>query len=593
MGSNSEAGLLNSKKLISDFFPFSKALQKYTKGDFKDDLIAGLTVAVMLVPQGMAYAYLAGLPPIYGLYGGLIPLFIYALFGSSRQLSIGPVAISALLILAGISKISAPESEEYIQLVILAGLIIGIMQLLLSFLRMGFLVNFLSHPIIAGFSSAAAVIISINQLKDFLGIDIPRLDHVFETLQYTLDHLFETHFLTMAFGIGSLLIMLLLKFIHKSTPASLIVVVIGIILTKSLGLDEKGLAIVGEVPKGLPSFVLPNITWEKISMIMPTVLAVTIIGIVESVGIAKALEAKNQNYQIQPNQELFALGFSKVIGSFFQALPTSGSFSRSAINNISGAKSTIASVITALVVGLTLLFFTSAFFYLPKAILAAIILLAVKSLFSLNEAKHLYKVHRRDFFMMLITFIATLLFGIAEGVLIGVLLSIGSVLYLSSKPHMVRLGKVPGTNHYRNIERFDNAVLQDGTIVLRFDDQLYFGNATYFKSQIQTLINTYPEIDALLLDASSIHEIDSSGMQVLKEVINFLHNRKIHFYISGVIGPVRDRLFKSGLMDQIGPKRQFMYIDDAMQFMQEEGDESWKPSAIQTNISEDKKEQSR
>ncbi len=580
---------MSIKGKLKNLLPFVESLQGYSSNTFRRDLIAGLTVGVMLVPQGMAYAYLAGMPPIYGLYGGLIPLIIYALFGSSRQLSIGPVAISALLVLAGISKIAQPESPQYIELVILTGLLIGIVQIIMSLLRMGFLVNFLSHPIIAGFTSAAAVIIAVNQLKDMLGIEIPRMDHPVETLLYALKNISSTHLLTLGIGIGGILLMLGLKKINEKIPGALIAVIISIIAAKLFSLDQIGLAIVKEVPKGLPSFQWIGLDWNTIQLVIPTVLAVTIIGVVESIGIAKVLESKHQNYQISPNQELFALGISKFFGSLFQALPTSGSFTRSAVNNDSGAQTTIASMITALLIALTLWFLTPLFYYLPKAILAAIIILAVKGLFAFDEAIHLWHVHRRDFFMMIITFLATLVFGIAEGVLIGVLLSVGSVLYLSSKPHIAILGNIPGTVYYRNIERFDQAAQVEGRLIIRFDDQLYFGNVNYFKTQVQKLIQENTHLDTLLLDASSIHEIDSSGMQVLEEVVDLLTKKDINFYISGVIGPVRDRLFKSGLMDKIGEKKQFMYIADAVQFMQEEDEACWKDVAIQTNIDDQAK----
>ena len=561
-----------------------ESLQGYSGESLRYDLIAGLTVGVMLVPQGMAYAYLAGMPPIYGLYGGLIPLIVYALFGSSRQLSIGPVAVSALLVLAGISKISQPESAEYIQLVILTGLMIGLVQIMMSIFRMGFLVNFLSHPIIAGFTSAAAVIIAVSQLKDILGIQIPRMDHPIETLIFAIQHVSSTHWLTLGVGLGGILFILGLKRLNRKIPGALIAVIIGIVATRFLSLDQMGLAIVQEVPRGIPSFQIPTLNGGAIQAIFTTVLAVTIIGVVESIGIAKVLESKHQNYSIQPNQELFALGISKVLGSFFQALPTSGSFTRSAVNNESGARTNVASLITALLIALTLLFLTPLFYYLPKAILASIILLAVKSLFAFDVAMHLWHAHRRDFFMLIITFLATLVFGIAEGVLIGVLLSIGSVLYLSSKPHMAILGNIPGTRYYRNIERFEEAAQEEGRLIVRFDDQLYFGNANYFKSQIKKMVLNGGKINTLLLDASSIHEIDSSGMHALEEVVDLLAKKGIHFYISGVIGPVRDRLFKCGLMNKIGEKKHFMYIADAVKFMHEEGDESWQQVAIQTNV---------
>ena len=386
----------------------------------------------MLVPQGMAYALLTGVPPIYGLYSSLIPLFLYALFGSSRQMSIGPVAISALLVLGGISELATPETPAYISLVITVGLLVGIAQLLLGFLRLGFLVNFLSHPVIIGFTAAAAIIIAISQLKDVLGFPIPRGLSTTGALQYAFQHIGETNWIAVALCLGAIILMFIFRMINKNIPGALIVVVLGTLLSWLLDLNQYGLNIVASVPEGLPTFQLPDMGWETIQLLGETTLVVTIICIVESLAIAKVLEAKHQNYTVRPNQELFALGISKIGGAFFQAIPTSGSFTRSAINNEAGAKTTVASIITALLIGLTLLFLTPLFYYLPRAILAAIILLAVKSLFDLKEGIHLWHTHKEDFLMMLITFLVTLAVSIPIGILVGVLLSVSAILYHST-----------------------------------------------------------------------------------------------------------------------------------------------------------------
>ncbi|MFT7605096.1 MAG: SulP family sulfate permease, partial [Saprospiraceae bacterium] len=441
---------------LKSFFPIAESFPGRTSSHWRHDIIAGITVAVMLVPQGMAYASLAGMPPIYGLYGGLVPLFLYAIFGTSRQMSIGPVAISALLVLAGVSQLAEPLSPEYIALVIITGLLVGIVQVLLGLFRLGFLVNFISHPVIVGFTSAAAIIIAISQLKDLLGIYIPRFSHSYETIEYTFLHIGEANWVTLIIGILSLITILLLKRINRSIPAALIVVIAGTLLVYFIGENTLGIAIVKEVPKGLPSFQIPDLSFELISKLLPTVLAVTIICIVESIAIAKVIQAKHGDYQIRPNQELLALGISKMVGSFFQALPTSGSFTRSAVNNDSGANSGFASIFTAIIIGLTLIFITPLFYFLPRTILAVIVLYSIIGLFDLVEAKHLWKNYRQDFFMMLTTFVVTITFGIEEGVLAGVVLSIAMVLYKSSRPHIAILGKLPNSISYRNISRFES-----------------------------------------------------------------------------------------------------------------------------------------
>lgn len=576
---------------LKSFFPIIENFSTHSAQDWRKDIIAGITVAVMLVPQGMAYAMLAGMPPIYGLYGGLIPLFLYAILGTSRQMSIGPVAISALLVMAGVSQIATPMTPEYTSLVILTGLLVGLAQFLLGVNRLGFLVNFISHPVIIGFTSAAAIIIAVSQLKDLLGISIPRFSYAFETVHYAADHFSETNWLTVVLCIGSIIIMLILKKINKAIPGALLVVIAGTLLVYFLGEEKMGVAIIRNVPQGLPIFEIPTITWEKIEILSPTIFTVTIICIVESIAIAKVLQAKHGNYQINADQELIALGISKIGGSFLQSLPTSGSFTRSAVNNETGAQSGFASIVTAILIGLTLVFLTPLFYYLPKAILAAIILVSVKGLFDWQEAKHLWLTHRSDFYMMLTTFIVTLTFGIEEGVLAGVVLSICMVLYRSSKPHIAILGKLPGSINYRNIDRFESAKEPEDVLVIRFDDQLYFGNACYFQETIQDIVKERevpPKM--VLLDASSIHDMDSTGLHTLEEMQKYLNNKNIIFYISGMIGPVRDFATKCGFIEKMGEQKYFLNIHQGVtQFnnIQEGLEKTWTRDALQSNLDDE------
>lgn len=404
-------------------FPISEKLSSYTREDGRRDLIAGITVAVMLVPQGMAYALLAGLPPIYGLYAGLIPLFIYAVLGTSRQMSVGPVAISAILVAAGISQLAPPMSAEYVSLVILAGVLIGILEVTLGFLRLGFLVRIITHPVILGFSAAAGIIIAINQLRDLLGIAIPRFQYTYETLIYAYNHVGQANWITVAICVSSMLFIFFVKKISRIIPGPLIAVIVCTLLIRLLGGDRLGVDLVGSVPEGLPAFQIPDFSWSKVMRLLPTVLIVTIIGIIESISIAKVLQAKHKNYKLRPNREFVALGFAKIGGAFFQAMPTSGSFTRSAVNDEAGARSGIASIITAALIGLTLLFLTPLFYYLPKAVLAAIILVSILKLFNWQEVVKLWKTKIIDFIVMLFTFILTLVTGIEIGVISGVIFS--------------------------------------------------------------------------------------------------------------------------------------------------------------------------
>jgi len=551
---------------FKQFLPILQWLPSYNKAYFRSDLLAGLTVAVLFVPQGMAYALLAGLPPIYGLYGGLFPLLLFGLFGTSQQMSVGPVAVSALLILAGISQIAEPFSSEYISYVLLTGLLIGIFQVILSILRLGFLANFLSHPILVGFTSAAAIIIIVSQLSAVLGFSIPRELSLVGKLQYAVSNISQMHLPSFLLCISAIILILIFKRINKAIPSDLIVVVLGILIVRFLRLDQQGIDIVGAVPGGLPNFQIPNWSLENIKLVIPTVLTVTVIGIVGSLGIAKILESKHHYYKVNANQELLALGIGKIAGAFFQAMPSSGSFSRSAVNNEAGARTGISSIITAMLICISLLFLTKLFYYLPTSILAAIILLSVKSLFDYKEAIRLWHTHRGDFIMMLFTFFSTLIVSIEFGVFAGVILSILMVLFRIATPHIAILGQIPDTRFYRNISRFPNAEQMEDVLIMRFDAQLFFGNAQHFKETVEEIVKDREDLELFILNAFSITSMDSSGLRALEESLQFLKNNNIEFYITGVRGPVRDLFHKSNFIDKLGKENQFMDVHQAVEY---------------------------
>ena len=461
--------------MLDRFFPLLAQLRRADGSALRADLLAGLTVGVMLVPQGMAYAYLAGMPPIYGLYAGLVPPVVYALLGTSRQLSIGPVAVSALLVLAGVSQLAEPGSAEYVRLTIAAGLLIGLLQVALGICRAGKLSGLLSHPVLAGFTSAAAIIIAVSQLKDLLGIRIPNSEHSYEIAYYAVTHLGETSLLSVGFCLTAMLVMLSLQRINRRLPAALVVVLLGTLLAWWGELDKQNLAIIREVPSGLPAFGRPPMDVNTLIRLLPTVITVALIGFVESISIARVFDRRNGVREVRPNQELYALGISKVAGSFFQALPSSGSFTRSAVNYDNGAKTALSNVFTALVIGLTLLFLTGLFYYLPKAILAAIILLAVRSLFDYQEALHLWHTDKLDFVTMAATFLLTLLLGIEIGVLCGVLLSLALLYARPARPGRLHITLREGGYHLRgplyflNIDRLRNELPTNSDAPIRID----------------------------------------------------------------------------------------------------------------------------
>lgn len=495
---------------------------------------------------------LAGVQPIYGLYASVIPLVLYAFFASSSKLSIGPVAISALLLFSGISALAEPGTGEYLSLIIFAGLLIGSLQIVLGLFRLGHLINFVSHPVIAGFTSAAAIIIIITQLGDALGIEVMRSAHIVQVLEDVISKVASCNYPTLLLFCLTLIFLILIKKLNKNIPGPLIVVLLAIFACYYFDLSNiYELAIVGDIPQGIPQLALPDFNLHKVKLLAPTILTVTVIGIVESLGIARAMERIHKDHKLDPNKELIALGISKIGGSLTQAIPTSGSFSRSAINSSMGAKTSLAGIFTALIIVLTLLFLTPFFYYLPNAVLAAIIIISVIKLFDIKEAKHLYKTNSADLKLMLITFITTLLLGIEIGVLIGVILSLLAVIYKTSKPNMVKLGLLEGTNVYKDQDRHSVISPQDDILVIRFDAPLFFGNTNYFIKTLEAMIEEHQVTPKfVIVDSSLIHEIDSSGMYMLAELDKDLTNQKIELHLCGVTGPVRDQLHLSGLLKE-------------------------------------------
>ena len=335
---------------LKSLFPASEWLREYSSHQLKGDLAAGLTVGVMLIPQGMAYAMIAGLPPIYGLYASTLPLIIYALLGTSRQLAVGPVAMVSLLTASGIGVLAQGGTEVYIQLAIVLALMVGLIQFLLGAFRLGFLVNFLSHPVISGFTSAAALIIGLSQLKHLLGVDIARSHHVHEILLQAIEQFGAINWVTFGIGIGGIVLIKGAKRINKALPGSLLAVLFGILLVWIMGLTNQGVKIVGEIPKGLPAFQIPTFSWETIRSLLPVALAISLVSFMESIAVAKAIQARHKDYKVVPNQELIALGLANIGGSLFQSYPITGGFSRSAVNDEAGAKTGLSSIVSALLI---------------------------------------------------------------------------------------------------------------------------------------------------------------------------------------------------------------------------------------------------
>jgi SulP family sulfate permease len=526
----------------------------------------------MLIPQGMAYAMIAGLPPVYGLYAAIFPQMVYAFMGSSRHLAVGPVAMDSLLVATALNTIAVVDANHYISLAIFLALFMGLIQVFLGFLKFGFLVNFLSQPVISGFTSAAAVVIGMTQLKHVIGIDLPShhlIQKIFHSLWQSNE---EIHLFTLLITLGSIALIFAIKYLSHRIPAALIVVVASTLLTAQLSWNEKGLNIVGPIPEGLPSIQLQSISLEEVYQLLPMALTLALIAFLEAISVAKAIEIKEKKETINPNQELIALGTANILGSLFQSYPTTGGFSRTAVNHQSGAKTGIASLISATLVALTLMFFTDWFYHLPKAVLGAIILTAVINLIDLKYPYKLWKTHREEFFVLLFTFAVTLVMGIKEGILLGTLVALSLMIYRSSQPHIAVLGRIKGTSRFRNVLRFSEEIETfPGVLIIRFDGQLFFGNHTYFKKQIaKRLEEEKNKIQFLVIDAGPIHYIDASAYNTLENWVQDLQQKNIKVLWVKAIGPIRDIFYRDGLVKIVDKRNFFSNLDTAIKHIQGE-----------------------
>jgi SulP family sulfate permease len=549
---------------LNQHVPLLATLRDYDKRDARGDIVAGLTTAVMLIPQGMAYAMLAGLPPVYGLYASLVPLVIYAIFGTSRQLAVGPVAMVSLLVAAGVGHLAPAGSDAFVSYAILLALMVGVLQLGMGVARLGFVVNFLSHPVISGFTSAAALIIGFSQLKHVLGFSIPRSHHVHTMVAAAIAGIDQTHLITAAIGGAAIVVLVVLKKYAPNFPRALAVVGLSTLLVWSFGLHDRGLAIIGDVPAGLPPLSVPSLDAAAAVELLGVALAIALVGFMESVAVAKKY-ARDNKYDVDANQELVGLGLANVLGAFAGAYPVTGGFSRTAVNAQAGAKTNVAGLITALIVGVAVLVLTPLFYFLPKAVLAAIIMSAVFGLIDVHEVRHLWKVKRSDMAMLLLTFAVTLTVGIEAGIVAGVVASLAVIVFKSTRPHVAVLGRLPGTQVYRNVDRFHDAESVPGVLIVRLDAQLYFGNVNFLKEVLDDHLRQRADVHTVIIDASGINQIDASGEAAFREIVERYRTRGIELSLANVKGPVRDVFDRSGFSDLLGPGRFYLANADALE----------------------------
>ncbi|MGI9615444.1 MAG: SulP family inorganic anion transporter [Acidimicrobiales bacterium] len=541
-------------EILAKLVPILNWAPGYDRRDVRSDLAAGLTVGAMLVPQAMAYALLAGLPPEIGLYAATVPVVIYALFGTSRQLAVGPVAIVSLLSASALAPLVEEGTTGYIAAAALLALMVGVVHIGLGVGRLGFLVNFLSHSVLVGFTAAAAIIIGFSQAKHIFGISTERKEHFYDTVLEVFANLGETNSATVILGVVALVVLFGFKRLAPRVPAALVVVVGSILAVEVLDLEARGVKVVGDIPDSLPAFGLPDFSGSLMGNLITTAFVITLVGFMESIAVAKVY-ARRHRYEGDANQELIGLGAANVAAGLFGGYPVTGGFSRTAVNDTAGARTPLASLITAGIVVATIAFLTPLFASLPNAALGAIIIMAVVSLVDVAEMRHIAKVKRSDLIGLSVAFAATLILGIEIGIVVAVVASMLVVFARMSMPHSAVLGHVEGTTSYRNVDRFPEASTTDGVRIVRIDAALSFVNAVHVKKLILSEVDTIAaEPRALVLDASGINDLDATGAEMLHELLTELDDRGVTVHLSNVKGPVRDVLRNAGIWTELGDR---------------------------------------
>jgi len=567
---------LNRSKSI---LPIIDWLPKYRRELLGGDINAGIIVAIVLIPQAMAYAMLAGLPPQIGLYSCLLPITLYALFGSSRTLAVGPVGLVSLIVGSTIIEMGLLGQGQALTVAVTLACLSGVMLLLMRIFQLGSVINFISHPVLSGFTSAAAVLIILSQLKHLLGLEIPRTVHLPEAFTNITTHLNEINTTTAVLGISSIAIMLLLRsdWLHKlgesmlptrvidfiARIGPLFIVATTIFIVWWLALDQNAnVNIVGAIPAGLPSLSIPNIDITLVRELLPIAFIIAIVGYLESVSVAKAL-ATRKRQKIDTDQELLAHGICNLGASISGGYPTAGGFGRTMVNYDSGANTPMASIITAILMSVALLFLTPLLYFLPHSALAAIIIVAVSALIDYKAFKHAWLYDKADATALLVTFVMVLTLGVEIGILTGACLSIGIYLHRSSNPHVAVVGRVGDSEHFRNVDRFEVKTCPH-VIAIRVDENLYFSNTNFIEDTIINLIAENQQAKHLLIVCSSVNMIDASALEALDTIIERLRHTGVTVHLAEVKGPVMDRLKKSPFLQRLQPGQVFLSTHEAM-----------------------------
>ena len=541
-----------SVPLWQRIFPFMDWLPKVNSQTLRADLIAGITVALVAIPQSLAYAQLAGVPPYYGLYASFLPVIIGALWGSSPALSTGPVAMTSLLTAASVMTLAKFGTDQFYAYVILMALLSGLFQILLGVARLGVLINFLSYPVLRGFINAAAIIIALAQLPAMLGLKLEHSKHFMIDVLHVVEHSSHTHLPSLAFGLGSLAALFLLKKYLPKLPGVLIVVITTTTISYLVGFEADGGTVVGTIPQGLPEFSLPPFDPVASMHMLPAAFVIAIISFMEAMSSSKIIAIKKR-IKWDENQELVGQGLAKIAAAFSTGMPVSGSFSRSALNLASGAQTGLASVFSAVIVLITLFLFTPALYHLPKPVLAAIIMMAVFSLIDIQVIKDAWKANIQDGIAGVVTFIATLSFApnIQNGILTGILLSLVLFLARTMRPAVVMLG-VDENGVLRSAKRYNLPKLHPQITTIRFDGQFYFANVSYFEEAVLYLVCADPDLRHILVVGDGINGLDASGVDMLRNLLDRLKKSHVGLSFSNLKENVMEVMQRTGLEEEIG-----------------------------------------
>lgn len=542
---------------LSRLLPLFEQLRAADRGTWWEDLIAGILVAMLVIPQSMAYALLAGLPPETGLYASILAPLIYALLGTSRTLAVGPVAVVSLMVASALGKHLGANPQLWLTGAVILAAEGGLFLLLLGVFRLGALVNFISYPVLSGFTSGAAVLIIITQVSHLTGINLPPGDAL-ETLWALINRASEVHGPTVVFALLALLLLLtgrgpLIRLLRRAGMAAraatllsrtvpLMAVILGTLAAAALNADDAyGLSVVGSVTAGLPrpsfDFLTAADWWQAL---LPSAILIALVGYVESVSVAQALAARRRQ-QVNANRELIALGASNIATAVVGTMPVAGGFSRSVVNFDAGARTQLAGIITAGMIGVVALFFTNWLYYLPEAVLAAVIVVAVAQLIDINAARRVWAYDRAEGMILIATGVAVLSLGIELGLVLGIGLSLALHLWRTGHPHIAVVGRLPGTEHFRNVNRH---VVETNSRVLavRVDENIYFANAAQVASFITSHLAAAPDAQDLLLVMGAVNSIDTSGLEMLEYLEESLAHAGIDLHLAEVKGPVQDRL---------------------------------------------------